>query len=186
MHFFLQGMTLKQLIHMIIILFLLIVIIPSSFKEWVNLHNPEILPQYWMYYILLLCASYVLNGIANSAYNAAISRVQVSNEKRRKEREEKSVRELFDSLTLGERAYLSFAVAANNQLKTEKGSVESMSLLEKGLLIRLPSAVGYPDIDRFFIPEKYFTECYLRFAGKSTILMDELIAKDKKFRNSRV
>ncbi|HBZ8962096.1 TPA: superinfection exclusion B family protein [Citrobacter freundii] len=185
MRFFLQGMTLKQLIHMLIILFLLIVIIPSSFKEWVNLHNPEILPQYWMYYILLFCVSYVLNGIANSAYNAAAANVQESNEKRRKAREEKSVRDLFDSLTLGERAYLSFAVAANNQLKTEKGCVESMSLLEKGLLIRLPPTVGYPDIDRFVIPEKYFNECYLRFAGKSTILMDELIAQDEKARSSK-
>lgn len=54
MHFFLQGMTLKQLIHMLIILIILIIVMPVSVKEWINLHNPEILPHYWMYYILLL------------------------------------------------------------------------------------------------------------------------------------
>ena len=42
MHFFLQGMTLKQLIHMLIILIILIIVMPVSVKEWINLHSPEI------------------------------------------------------------------------------------------------------------------------------------------------
>lgn len=179
MHFFLQGMTLKQLIHMLIILILLIVVMPVSVKEWVNLHNPEILPQYWMYYILLFCVSYVLNGVVNSVYHVVNERIDASTAQQRKAREGKVVRDLFDSLTLGERAYLAFAVAANNQLKTEKGSPEAISLLEKGLLIRIPSATGYPDTDRFVIPESYRNECYIRFAGKSDILMNELIAQDE-------
>nr|EGA5625724.1 superinfection exclusion protein B [Escherichia coli] len=41
MHFFLQGMTLKQLIHMLIILIILIIVMPVSVKEWINLHSPE-------------------------------------------------------------------------------------------------------------------------------------------------
>ncbi|EEM2538259.1 superinfection exclusion protein B [Salmonella enterica subsp. enterica serovar Morehead] len=182
MRFFLQGMTLKQLIHMLIILILLIVVMPVSVKEWVNLHNPEILPQYWMYYILLFCVSYVLNGVVNSVYHAVNEIIEVSTAQQRKAREEKVVRDLFDSLTLGERAYLAFAVAANNQLKTEKGSPEAISLLEKGLLIRIPSATGYPDTDRFVIPESYRNECYIRFAGKSDILMNELIAQDEQLK----
>ncbi|EAN9103776.1 TPA: superinfection exclusion B family protein [Salmonella enterica subsp. enterica serovar Agona] len=180
MRFFLQGMTLKQLIHMIIILILLIVVMPVSVKEWVNLHNPEILPQYWMYYILLFCVSYVLNGVVNSVYHVVNERIEASTAQQRKAREEKVVRDLFDSLTLGERAYLAFAVAANNQLKTEKGSPEAISLLEKGLLIRIPPATGYPDTDRFVIPESYRNECYIRFAGESDILMNELIAQDEQ------
>ncbi|EBW4003645.1 superinfection exclusion B family protein [Salmonella enterica] len=180
MRFFLQGMTLKQLIHMIIILILLIVVMPVSVKEWVNLHNPEILPQYWMYYILLFCVSYVLNGVVNSVYHVVNERIEASTAQQRKAREEKVVRDLFDSLTLGERAYLAFAVAANNQLKTEKGSPEAISLLEKGLLIRIPSATVYPDTDRFVIPESYRNECYIRFAGESDILMNELIAQDEQ------
>ncbi|HCL5286005.1 TPA: superinfection exclusion B family protein [Salmonella enterica] len=182
MHFFLQGMTLKQLIHMLIILILLIVVMPVSVKEWVNLHNPEILPQHWMYYILLFCVSYMLNGVVNSVYHAVNERIEASTAQQRKAREEKVVRDLFDSLTLGERAYLAFAVSANNQLKTEKGSPEAISLLEKGLLIRIPSATGYPDTDRFVIPESYRNECYIRFAGKSDILMNELIAQDEQLK----
>ena len=184
MRFFLQGMTLKQLIHMLLILVFLIVVIPVSAKEWINLHNPEILPQFWMYYILLFCMSYVLNGIVNSVYRAVTERIKQSDARKCKEREEKALSDLFDSLTLAERAYLSLAVAANNQLITNKGSSESISLLKKGLLIRLPPAVGHPGTDRFIIPENYFNECYLRFAGKSTILMDELFAQDEKARSS--
>lgn len=180
--FFLQGMTLKQLIHMLIILILLIVVMPVGVKEWVNLHNPEILPQYWMYYILLFCVSYVLNGVVNSVYHVVNERIEASTAQQRKAREEKVVRDLFDSLTLGERAYLALTVAANNKLKTEKGSPVSISLLKKGLITRSPSAIGYPDIDRFIIPEKYFNECYMRFAGKSDILMNELIAQDEQLK----
>ncbi|HFG5504593.1 TPA: super-infection exclusion protein B, partial [Salmonella enterica subsp. enterica serovar Kentucky] len=119
-------------------------------------------------------------GVVNSVYHAVTERIEASTAQRRKDREEKVVRDLFDSLTLGERAYLAFAVAANNQLKTEKGSPEAISLLKKGIITRLPSAIGYPDIDRFIIPEKYFNECYMRFAGKSDILMNELIAQDEQ------
>lgn len=183
MHFFLQGMTLKQLIHMLIILIILIIVMPVSVKEWINLHNPEILPHYWMYYILLFCVSYVLNGVVNSAYHAVTERIEIFAAQKRKSKEEKYVQDLFDSLTLGERAYLAFAVAANNQLKTEKGSPEAISLLEKGLLIRVPSATGYPEIDRFVIPERYRNECYIRSAGKKDSLMDELIAQDKHGKN---
>ncbi len=131
MHFFLQGMTLKQLIHMLIILIILIIVMPVSVKEWINLHSPEILPHYWMYYILLFCVSYVLNGVVNSAYHAVTERIEVFAAQKRKSKEEKYVQDLFDSLTLGERAYLAFAVAANNQLQTEKGAHESISLLKK-------------------------------------------------------
>ena len=183
MHFFLQGMTLKQLIHMLIILIILIIVMPVSVKEWINLHNPEILPHYWMYYILLFCVSYVLNGVVNSAYHAVTERIEVFAAQKRKSKEEKYVQDLFDSLTLGERAYLAFAVAANNQLQTEKGAHESISLLKKGLLVRRPPAVGYPDTDSFVIPESYRHECYIRFAGKEDSLMDELIAQDKHGKN---
>lgn len=170
MHFFLQGMTLKQLIHMLIILIILIIVMPVSVKEWINLHNPEILPHYWMYYILLFCVSYVLNGVVNSAYHAVTERIEIFAAQKRKSKEEKYVQDLFDSLTLGERAYLAFAVAANNQLKTEKGSPEAISLLEKGLLIRVPSATGYPEIDRFVIRNAIEMSATLGLLGRKTVL----------------
>lgn len=76
--FFLQGMTLKQLVHMLIILIALVMISPASFKEWVNLHNPEIIPPYWMYYALLFCISYVLNSLLTSIYSYSCNRIEAS------------------------------------------------------------------------------------------------------------
>ncbi|WP_249820025.1 super-infection exclusion protein B, partial [Escherichia coli] len=63
LRFFLRGLTLQQLIHMLIILIALIIITPASIKEWVDIRNPEILPDHWMYYAMLLCISYVLNRV---------------------------------------------------------------------------------------------------------------------------
>ncbi|WP_348236504.1 super-infection exclusion protein B, partial [Salmonella enterica] len=76
-----------------------------------NLLNPEILPHYWMYYMLLFCVSYVLYGVFNSVYHAVTERIEAITAQRRKAREEKVVRDLIDSLTPGERANLAFAVA---------------------------------------------------------------------------
>lgn len=121
---------------MLIILIILIIVMPVSVKEWINLHNPEILPHYWMYYILLFCVSYVLNGVVNSAYHAVTVRIEIFAAQKRKSKEEKYVQDLFDSLTLGERAYLAFAVAANNQLKTEKEALKQSHCSKKGFLFR--------------------------------------------------
>ncbi|HGZ2050968.1 TPA: superinfection exclusion protein B, partial [Escherichia coli] len=37
LRFFLRGLTLQQLIHMLIILIALIIITPASIKEWVDI-----------------------------------------------------------------------------------------------------------------------------------------------------
>lgn len=67
--FFLQGITLNRLIYMLIILIILIIITPAQIKEWINFYNPEIIPNYWMYYILLFCVSYVIASILGATYN---------------------------------------------------------------------------------------------------------------------
>lgn len=51
--FFLRGITLNRLVYMVFILILLVIFTPDKAKEAVNAHNPEVLPDYWMYYILL-------------------------------------------------------------------------------------------------------------------------------------
>lgn len=173
--FFLQGMTLKRLVHMLIILILLIVVMPISAKEWINLHNPEILPQYWMYYILLFCVSYVLSGIINSVYHAATELVQASNAIRVKEREEKAVLDMFESLSNEEKLLISLAVGAHNKLLLDSGNETAIKLLEKGLFIR--NGIGYDARhkvkDKFIIPAQFYEQCYIRFAGKADKLINE-------------
>lgn len=76
----------------------------------------------------------MLNGVVNSAYHAVTVRIEIFAAQKRKSKEEKYVQDLFDSLTLGERAYLAFAVAANNQLKTEKEALKQSHCSKKGFL----------------------------------------------------
>ncbi len=135
-----------------------------------------------MYYILLFYVSYVLNGVVNSAYHAVTERIEVFAAQSANLKKKKYVQDLFDSLTLGERAYLAFAVAANNQLQTERALMNQFHCSKRTPRSR-PPAVGYPDTDRFVIPESYEHECYIGFAGKADSLMDELIAQDKHGKN---
>lgn len=61
-HFF-QGVTLRQLVHMIIIFILLVLVFPLKIKELIDSYNPEFLPEYSMYYILLFCLSFILSQL---------------------------------------------------------------------------------------------------------------------------
>lgn len=177
--FFLQGMTLKQLIHMLIIFIILIIITPTSTKEWVNTHNPEILPGYWMYYVLLFCMSYVLNGAIISGTQCILKRREESKARDEKNRTEKATREMFDSLSLKEQMFIAFAVDANNRLIVERGDEAIISLLGKGLLSLSGFNSGRPSKDRLQIPGNYHNDCYIRFSGKSKHLMDEVIESEK-------
>ncbi len=67
--FFLRGITLKELIHMLIIFIAMIVFTPDAAKEWVNTRNPEIFPNYGMYYLLLVCLSYVANTLVRNIFS---------------------------------------------------------------------------------------------------------------------
>lgn len=153
---------------MIIILIVLIVALPTSAKEWINLHNPEILLDYWMYYILLFCVSYVLNGAANSAHQAISSRSRALSERQAKAREEQSIFDIFESLTLKEKYHLSCAVSANNILLTDEGDEAAIGLVVKGLLNYAGTRLGSDRKvkDKFSIPDEFYDRCYIRFAGK--------------------
>ncbi|MDR5615398.1 MULTISPECIES: super-infection exclusion protein B [unclassified Arsenophonus] len=60
--FFLQGITLNRLMYMLIIFVLLILITPSSIKDWINSSSPDIFLSYWLYFCLFL-VSYVTSQL---------------------------------------------------------------------------------------------------------------------------
>ncbi len=176
-------MTLKQLIHMLIILIILIIVMPVSVKEWINLHNPEILPHYWMYYILLFCVSYVLNGVVNSAYHAVTERIEVFAAQKRKSKEEKYVQDLFDSLTLGERAYLALAVVANNQLQTEKEALKQSHCSKKGFLFGYLLLLDILKSTVLLSQNAIEMSATLGLLGRKTVLWMNLSLQDKHGKN---
>ena len=171
LRFFLRGLTLQQLIHMLIILIALIIITPASIKEWVDIRNPEILPDHWMYYAMLLCISYVLNMVMEFIFLASSDKYK----KYLSERDEAKVivetERLFNSLSIQEKEVLAFAVMANNKIVLKHGDPVALSLMRKGLLHRSGVTYSASGKEKFVIPDVWFHECYMRFAGKA----DELI-----------
>lgn len=153
MRFFLQGMTLKQLIHMLIILILLIIIMPVSAKEWVNLHNPEILPPYWMYYILLFCISFVLNGVISyvkTLYASGESNRKVASDKRKLE-------EKIQRLTIEEKKILALYLDQKKSMVLfERNNHVVESLVEKGILINLGSIPYRANCDGYSIDDSHY------------------------------
>lgn len=153
MRFFLQGMTLKQLIHMLIILILLIIIMPVTAKEWVNLHNPEILPPYWMYYALLFCISFVLNGFityAKSLYTSGEIRRKEENDKRKLE-------DKIQRLTIDEKRILAlFLDQKKSMVAFERNNHIVESLVEKGILINLGSIPYRANCDGYSIEDSHY------------------------------
>ncbi|EPV0629377.1 super-infection exclusion protein B [Citrobacter koseri] len=63
LRFFLQKLDINRIVHMLIIFIILVIFVPASIKEVVNAHNPEIFGNYWMYYLLLACISFVVSAL---------------------------------------------------------------------------------------------------------------------------
>lgn len=153
MRFFLQGMTLKQLIHMFIILIFLIIIMPVSAKEWVNLHNPEIIPPYWMYYALLFCISFVLNGFisyAKSIYDAG-------SKNREEQRAKRKIETKVERLSNDEKNLLAmFLDQKRSFVCFERNNHVVESLVEKGVLINAGPAAHKANCDGYLINETHY------------------------------
>lgn len=67
--FFLQKLDINRIVHMLIIFIILVICVPTSFKEAVNDHNPEIFGNYWMYYLLLSCLAFVISALTRGIEN---------------------------------------------------------------------------------------------------------------------
>ncbi|WP_145569199.1 super-infection exclusion protein B [Yersinia mollaretii] len=62
LHFVLREIDLARIVHMLLIFIILVIALPVSFKEAIDMHNPEIIPPHWMYYILLFCISFFISS----------------------------------------------------------------------------------------------------------------------------
>ncbi|USS95534.1 superinfection exclusion B family protein [Serratia symbiotica] len=63
---FLRDIDIKRLMHMPIIFVILIVLLPDSFKQSLGAHNPELLPNYAIYYVAVFCFSFLFSSIITS------------------------------------------------------------------------------------------------------------------------
>lgn len=157
--FFLDGLTLRQLIHMLIILIILIIITPTSAKEWINAHNPEILPPYWMYYALLFCISYVVRGLISGVKKWLIDirrSLSVASRKRK-------ISTVVSCLTEEQLTFFILPMHERTQMViTDLVYPEVAELLELGVLLPDPSDWGDGYL-AFRIDNDYWREITLRW-----------------------
>ncbi|NUL39414.1 super-infection exclusion protein B [Kosakonia sacchari] len=69
LRFFLQKLDINRIVHMLLLFIIIVICAPTSFKEAVNAHNPEIFGNYWMYYLLLACIAFVISGLTRGIEN---------------------------------------------------------------------------------------------------------------------
>lgn len=63
LQFFLREIDINRIFHLLLIFIVLVISLPASLKEAIDLHNPEVIPEHWMYYVLLFCISFFLSTV---------------------------------------------------------------------------------------------------------------------------
>lgn len=58
--------------HMLIIFVLLLVVTPESLKQSIGAHNPEFLPEFSLYYLLVVCISFFLSSVTSFTTQSAM------------------------------------------------------------------------------------------------------------------
>ncbi|EMK9146129.1 superinfection exclusion B family protein [Citrobacter freundii] len=70
----LRDIDIRRLMHMLIIFVILTVLLPDSVKQSVGAHNPEFLPAFSLYYLMILCVSFFISSLTSfttkSLFNA--------------------------------------------------------------------------------------------------------------------
>lgn len=59
----LRDIDIRRLMHMLIIFVILTIFLPDSLKQSVGSHNPEFLPAFSLYYLLILCVSFFISSL---------------------------------------------------------------------------------------------------------------------------
>ncbi len=69
---FLRDIDFRRLMHMLIIFVLLLVVTPKSLKQSIGAHNPEFLPEFSLYYLLVVCISFFLSSVTSFTTQSAM------------------------------------------------------------------------------------------------------------------
>lgn len=69
---FLRDIDFRRLMHMLIIFVLLLVVTPESLKQSIGAHNPEFLPEFSLYYLLVVCISFFLSSVTSFTTQSAM------------------------------------------------------------------------------------------------------------------
>ncbi|ENB7664057.1 superinfection exclusion B family protein [Enterobacter cloacae] len=141
----LRDIDIRRLMHMLIIFVILTVFLPDSVKQSVGAHNPEFLPAFSLYYLMILCVSFFISSltsfttksVSNSLHTLAL-RLKVS------------------MLSVPEKqCLLSFIKTGNHVVYEKNHNPVVEQLVYKGILRKTYSLNCGPDMEGYVIEDKY-------------------------------
>ncbi|EFJ2959888.1 super-infection exclusion protein B [Escherichia coli] len=141
----LRDIDIRRLMHMLIIFVILTVLLPDSVKQSVGAHNPEFLPAFSLYYLMILCVSFFISSLTSfttkSLFNALHTlalRIRV--------------------ITLSEpekQCLLSFIKTGDHVVYAKNHNPVVEQLVYKGILRKTYSLNYGPDMEGYVIEDKY-------------------------------
>lgn len=141
----LRDIDIRRLMHMLIIFVILTVLLPDSVKQSVGAHNPEFLPAFSLYYLMILCVSFFISSLTSfttkSLFNALHTlalRIRV--------------------ITLSEpekQCLLSFIKTGDHVVYAKNHNPVVEQLAYKGILRKTYSLNCGPDMEGYVIEDKY-------------------------------
>jgi uncharacterized membrane protein len=141
----LRDIDIRRLMHMLIIFVILTVLLPESVKQSIGVHNPEFLPAFSLYYLMVLCVSFFISSLTSFTTKAVLNSLQTL-----------ALRFKVRTLSVPEKqCLLSFIKTGNHVVYAKNHNPVVEQLVFKGILRKTYSLNCGPDMEGYVIEDKY-------------------------------
>lgn len=141
----LRDIDIRRLMHMLIIFVILTVFLPDSVKQSVGAHNPEFLPAFSLYYLMILCVSFFISSLTSFMTKSAINALQTL-----------ALRFKVSTLSAPEKqCLLSFIKSGTHVVYAKNHNPVIEQLAYKGILKKTYSLNCPPDTEGYALSSKY-------------------------------
>lgn len=141
----LRDIDIRRLMHMLIIFVILTVLLPDSLKQSVGSHNPEFLPAFSLYYLMIFCVSFFISSLTSFITKSVLNVLNTL-----------SLRLKISTLSVPEKeCLLSFIKTGNHVVYAKNHNPVVEKLVYKGILKKTYSLNCGPDMEGYVIEDKY-------------------------------
>lgn len=143
---FLREIDIRRLMHMLIIFVILTVILPDSIKQSIGAHNPEFLPAFSLYYLMLVCVSFFISSLSCCTTKSFLNALHTL-----------SLRFKVVTLSVSEKqCLLSFIKTGRDVVYAKNHDPVVEQLVYKGILRKTYSPNCSPNMEGYEIATKYY------------------------------
>lgn len=141
----LRDIDIRRLMHMLIIFVILTVLLPDSLKQSLGSHNPEFLPAFSLYYLMIFCVSFFISSLTSFTTKSAVNALHIL-----------ALRFRISTLSVPEKqCLLSFINSGNHVVYAKNHNPVVEELVYKGILRKTYSLNCGPDMEGYVIDDKY-------------------------------